>query len=147
MVQVGARICRFCRFNFETGIGVDGVERGVDVNPVIEPASTGVRKPPLHVRASASRSFALESAWKQLEAGQVKFVLDQGFEAVKTARDSSTLANLAALAAAAAAEANFRARLALSGSDRCDAVCLDEQLGEGLSVVGADLVCEVSFPP
>ncbi len=84
LVQLDARICRYCHFNFDTGIGADGQARTIEA-PIVEEAT----QPP--------RPLAMAQAWSQLEAGQTKIALDQAFVALQNA-DPAVLADLAAFA-------------------------------------------------
>jgi hypothetical protein len=82
LVQPDARICRFCRFDFRTGVSGDGASR--DCGQAGE----------------VPRAFAMEMAWSQFEGGRTKFALDQAFTALQDAHDPATLSDLAEFAAA-----------------------------------------------
>jgi hypothetical protein len=60
LVQPDARICRYCRFDFETGASADGV-----------------------VRYSAPPPSILAGAWEKLNAGDAEGALDDAFEVAK----------------------------------------------------------------
>jgi hypothetical protein len=66
LLQPDARICRVCRFDFETGLSADGQSRDNDTPAEVAP-------PP--------RPLAMEMACEQLEGGHPKLALDQAFVA------------------------------------------------------------------
>ena len=84
LVQPDARICRYCHFNFESGIGVDGETRAIA-------APVAAIPPP--------RPVAMEMAWARLEEGHTKFALDQAFVALREADHPEVISDLATFAA------------------------------------------------
>ena len=73
LVQPEARICRYCHFNFETGIGSDGKTRAIEAPNV------------------AAQSVAMETAWAQLKDGDTESALDQAYVALHDAADHPEL--------------------------------------------------------
>ena len=86
LVKPDARICRYCRFDFEAGLGADGEARSVEL-------------PKEEVAPPPPQPFALQQAWSQLEAGHTKLALDQAFAALQVQDHPAVLSDLAAFAA------------------------------------------------